>query len=96
MSGSAFRVLTPYDYFFARNGITAEGNVNQVQMVIADVDLNLLEEQRIKGTLLPLNDLIRDVYGRVIHFADHRIEEEPVPMAGANDFTASAIHVRKQ
>jgi hypothetical protein len=96
MSGSAFRVLTPCDYFFARNGIAAEGNVNQVQMVITDVDLNLLEEQRIKGTVLPLNDLIRDAYDRVIHFADHRSEEERIPMPGANGFTASAIHVKKQ
>jgi hypothetical protein len=43
-------------------------------MVIADVDLHLLEEQRINGTVLPLNDLIRDAYDRVIHYADHRSE----------------------
>jgi predicted amidohydrolase/GNAT superfamily N-acetyltransferase len=65
-------ILTPADYFFARDGIAAEGTVNQEQMVIADVDLNLLEEQRINGTVLPLNDLIRDAYDRVIHYADHR------------------------
>ena len=68
-------ILTPSDYFFARDGIAAEGTVNQEQMVIADVDLQLLEEQRIKGTVLPLNDLIRDAYDRVIHFADHREEK---------------------
>jgi predicted amidohydrolase/ribosomal protein S18 acetylase RimI-like enzyme len=65
-------ILTPSDYFFARDGIAAEGTVNQEQMVIADVDLQLLEEQRINGTVLPLHDLIRDAYDRVIHFADHR------------------------
>jgi predicted amidohydrolase/ribosomal protein S18 acetylase RimI-like enzyme len=66
-------ILTPSDYFFARDGIAAEGIVNQEQMVIADVDLGLLEEQRVNGTVLPLNDLIRDAYDRVIHCVD-RVE----------------------
>lgn len=66
-------ILTPSDYFFARDGIAAEGTVNQEQMVLADVDLDLLEEQRVNGTVLPLNDLIRDAYDRVIHCVDHRV-----------------------
>jgi predicted amidohydrolase/predicted N-acetyltransferase YhbS len=73
-------ILTPCDYFFARDGIAAEGTLNQEQMVIADVDLNLLAEQRIKGTVLPLNDLIRDAYDRVIHYAAHRTEDEIIPL----------------
>jgi predicted amidohydrolase/GNAT superfamily N-acetyltransferase len=60
-------VLTPADYFFARDGIAAEGTVNQEQMVIADVDLDVLHEQRVNGTVLPLNDLIKDAYDRIIH-----------------------------
>lgn len=63
-------ILTPSDYFFARDGIAAEGTVNQEQIVIADVDLDLLEEQRVNGTVLPLNDMIRDAYDRVIHCVD--------------------------
>ena len=63
-------ILTPSDYFFARDGIAAEGTVNQEQMIISDVDLALLEEQRINGTVLPLNDLIKDAYDRVIHYTD--------------------------
>lgn len=63
-------ILTPSDYFFARDGIAAEGTVNQEQMVISDVDLALLEEQRVNGTVLPLNDLIKDAYDRVIHYTD--------------------------
>jgi len=63
-------VLTPSDYFFARDGIAAEGTVNQEQMVISDVDLNLLDEQRLNGTVLPLDDLIKDAYDRVIHYVD--------------------------
>jgi hypothetical protein len=63
-------ILTPSDYFFARDGIAAEGTVNQEQMVLSDVDLNLLDEQRLNGTVLHLNDLIRDAYDRVIHCID--------------------------
>jgi predicted amidohydrolase len=63
-------ILTPSDYFFARDGIAAEGNVNQEQMIISDVDLDLLEERRVNGTVLPLNDLIKDAYDRVIHCTD--------------------------
>ena len=65
-------ILTPCDYFFARDGIAAEGSVNQEQMVISDVDLDLLEERRINGTVLPLNDLIKDAYDRVIHYTDRQ------------------------
>jgi predicted amidohydrolase/GNAT superfamily N-acetyltransferase len=70
-------VLTPSDYFFARDGIAAEGTVNQEQMVISDVDLNLLDERRVNGTVLPLNDLIRDAYDRVIHYVDRRDGDNP-------------------
>lgn len=79
-------IMTPSDYFFARDGIAAEGNVNQEQMVIADVDLNLLEEQRINGTVLPLNDLIKDAYDRVIHYTDRRPQVAPgtVPSASSS------------
>jgi predicted amidohydrolase len=84
-------ILTPSDYFFARDGIAAEGTVNQEQMVIADVDLHLLEEQRINGTVLPLNDLIRDEYDRVIHYADHGhgIGKESAPGPSANNREAA-------
>ena len=63
-------ILTPSDYFFARDGIAAEGCVNQEQMVISDVNLDLLSEQRINGTVLPLDDLIKDAYDHVIHYSD--------------------------
>jgi predicted amidohydrolase/ribosomal protein S18 acetylase RimI-like enzyme len=69
-------IMTPSDYFFARDGIAAEGTVNQEQMVISDVDLNLLAEQQVSGTVIPINDLIRDAYDRVVHYADHRNENE--------------------
>ncbi len=65
-------ILTPSDYFFARDGIAAEGTINQEQMVISDVDLALLDEQRVNGTVIPLNDMIKDAYDRVIHYAAPR------------------------
>lgn len=65
-------ILTPSDYFFTRDGIAAEGTINQEQMVISDVDLALLDEQRINGTVIPLNDMIKDAYDREIHYAAPR------------------------
>jgi predicted amidohydrolase len=63
-------IMTPSDYFFARDGIAAEGNINQEQMIVSDVDLDLLYEQRVNGTVIPLNDLIKDAYDRVFHYTD--------------------------
>jgi hypothetical protein len=56
-------------------------------MVISDVDLELLEEQRINGTVLPLNDLIKDAYDRVIYCTDRpsRIETKPPVTTGPHD-----------
>jgi predicted amidohydrolase/GNAT superfamily N-acetyltransferase len=65
-------ILTPSDYFFARDGIAAEGTINQEQMVVADVDLDLLDEQRVNGSVIPLHDLIKDAYDNVIHHSDYR------------------------
>jgi predicted amidohydrolase len=65
-------ILTPSDYYFARDGIVAEGNMNQEQMIVTDVDLDLLEEQRVTGTVIPINDLIKDAYDRVIHCGERR------------------------
>lgn len=59
-------IFTPSDYFFARDGIAAEGVVNQEQIIISDVDLELLDEQRVNGTVIPLHDLIKDAYDHII------------------------------
>lgn len=65
-------ILTPSDYFFARDGIAAEGTTNQEQLVVADVDLDLLDEQRVNGSVIPLQDLVKDAYDSVIHFSDYK------------------------
>lgn len=80
-------ILTPSDYFFARDGIAAEGMVNQEQMVISDVDLSLLDEQRVKGTVIPLNDMIKDAYDRVIHCAAQRNGDESNKSRAGDDAT---------
>lgn len=49
-------ILTPSDFPFARDGILAEGNVNQEMMVIGDLNLATIRRSREEGTVLPLFD----------------------------------------
>lgn len=49
-------IYTPSDYAFSRDGIMAEGAVNQESMIIGDINLTLIEESRKNGTVLPLRD----------------------------------------
>jgi predicted amidohydrolase/ribosomal protein S18 acetylase RimI-like enzyme len=77
-------ILTPSDYFFARDGIAAEGTINQEQMIFADVDLDLLDEQRVNGSVIPLQDLIKDAYDNVVHFSDYK-GQKPVAVDAQNE-----------
>ncbi|MDH4191824.1 MAG: hypothetical protein OEW21_16675, partial [Betaproteobacteria bacterium] len=47
---------------FSRDGIAAEGIANTEQIVIADVDLELLFENRLNGTTIPLYDKRVEIY----------------------------------
>ncbi len=49
-------IITPCDFAFARDGLLAEGNINQEMMVIGDLDLEYLRRSREIGTVLPLRD----------------------------------------
>lgn len=49
-------ILTPSDFAFSRDGILAEGNVNQEMMVIGELNLKTIADTRTTGTVLPLND----------------------------------------
>lgn len=49
-------ILTPSDFSFARDGILAEGNINQEMMVIGELNLETIRESREMGTVLPLRD----------------------------------------
>jgi predicted amidohydrolase len=55
-------IMTPSDFPFSRDGIAAEGVTNMEQVVVADVDLDALTQNRINGTTIPLYDKMRDVY----------------------------------
>jgi predicted amidohydrolase/ribosomal protein S18 acetylase RimI-like enzyme len=77
-------ILTPSDYFFARDGIAAEGTLNQEQIIFADVDLDLLDEQRVNGSVIPLQDLIKDAYDNVVHFSDYK-EQKQVAVGNENE-----------
>jgi predicted amidohydrolase/GNAT superfamily N-acetyltransferase len=77
-------ILTPSDYFFARDGIAAEGTINQEQIIVADVDLDLLDEQRVNGSVIPLQDLIKDAYDNVVHFSDYK-GQNPVAADDQNE-----------
>lgn len=59
-------ILTPSDFAFSRDGVAAEGVVNMEQVVIADVDLDALAQNRINGTTIPLYDKRRDFYGNAV------------------------------
>lgn len=52
-------LLTPSDFAFPREGILAEGEVNQEGIVTGDFDLRALAEGREFGTVLPLRDAER-------------------------------------
>ncbi len=49
-------ILTPSDFPFSRDGILAEGQPNLESMVIGELNLDLVEESRKTGTVLPLRD----------------------------------------
>ena len=55
-------IITPSDFPFARDGIAAEGSPNVEQIVVADVDLRKLVDNRISGTTIPLHDKRVEVY----------------------------------
>ncbi len=65
-------IITPSDFPFSRDGIAAEGIINQEQIVIADLELDLLDENRLKGTTIPLLDKRKDVYQKVALVQDTR------------------------
>ena len=49
-------ILTPSDFQFPRDGILAEGNINQEMIVIGELNLATIQEARTRGTVLPLLD----------------------------------------
>lgn len=52
-------ILTPCDFAFPRDGVLAEGHPNEESMVIGDLDLEAIEQNRGFGAVLPLEDSAR-------------------------------------
>ena len=55
-------ILTPSDFYFARDGIAAECQANIETVIFAEMDLEMLRRQRWKGTVLNWEDRRRDLY----------------------------------
>lgn len=49
-------ILTPSDFAFARDGILAQGSLNQEDMIVGELDMRTIDDSRSFGTVLPLND----------------------------------------
>lgn len=49
-------ILSPSDFSFARDGIIAEGTVNQEMMVVGELNMDTIRNSHTEGTVLPLND----------------------------------------
>ncbi len=49
-------ILTPSDFPFSRDGILAEGAVNQEMIIVGDLHLPTIKQERESGTVLPLHD----------------------------------------
>jgi predicted amidohydrolase len=62
-------IYTPSDYAFSRDGLLAEGPVNQESMIVGDVDIELLERTRLNGTVLPLRD--SQTTDQILKVVDH-------------------------
>jgi preprotein translocase subunit SecB len=65
-------IMTPSDFPFSRDGIAAEGVTNMEQVVVADVDLDALMQNRINGTTIPLYDKMREVYSNPVEIVSAR------------------------
>lgn len=49
-------IYCPSDYAFSRDGLIAEGAVNQESMIVGELNLELIDQTRKTGTVLPLRD----------------------------------------
>ena len=59
-------VFTPCDFAFPANGIKSEPTANTEMLLIADVDLSLLDELHARGSVRNLKDRRKDFYDLVL------------------------------
>ena len=44
-------------------------------IIVADFELDLLDELRVNGSVIPLQDLIKDACDNVVHFSDYKAQQ---------------------
>lgn len=65
-------IMTPSDFAFPRDGIAAEGVINAEQVVVADVDLDALAQNRRDGSTMPMRDMRPAVYRNPVEVVSAR------------------------
>ena len=70
-------VFTPSDFPFARDGVAAECEPNLEALVVADLDLELLRQNRLTGTVRPWRDRRTDLYEMIDHSQTEVSHEAP-------------------
>ena len=70
-------ILTPTDYVFARDGIAGECTPDAETVLIHDLDLEILNRHRLKGTTRNWNDRRTDLYRVVDTSNPNRFSWEP-------------------
>ena len=80
-------VFTPSDFPFARDGVAAECEPNIEALVVADLDLELLRQNRLTGTVRPWRDRRTDLYELI----DHSTREASHGGDGAADLYDEAV-----
>ena len=75
-------VFTPSDFPFARDGVAAECEPNIEALVVADLDLELLRQNRLTGTVRPWRDRRTDLY----ELLDHSAREASHGMTGGDGY----------
>ena len=75
-------VFTPSDFPFARDGVAAECEPNIEALVVADLDLELLRQNRLTGTVRPWRDRRTDLYEVI----DNSTRETSHGMSGGDGY----------
>lgn len=65
-------IFTPCDHPFARDGIAAEAGENIEHMILADLDLDLLDWARAEGAVRNVHDRRSDLYSVKWHDAERK------------------------
>lgn len=77
-------IFTPSDFPFSRDGVAGECQANLETVVIADVDLELLRQNRLNGTVRTWHDRRTDLYEVVAKVPGETASQPPGPVSTAH------------